>query len=430
MGNDQITPAPTSDLETDLPMETITLVARTNQADGETHYGYPSHRADGNRYVSGRGALPISEPLDITLAGKPVWLAAAPSGDIGFWVAALEDGRLQAFKVSAAGKVEKIEVTTERLSSGMPPLLQVTKGKLQVVVPSGSDFSPLTYPVALGPTEGDWAYVAIGGDVVIQKGGQTTRLEVDALPDARLLIDEAGRILLLSGATDRYDHGVLGDGIEASEITLIETLPTPRISMSIPVPEPSVVEGIAPIWADLSGNGVREIIVTLSDRTRGARLVVFNQEGKRIATGPDIGQGYRWRNQMAVGAFGPQGSLELVDVLTPHLKGTVEFFQLAGDQLELVAQLSGYTSHVIGSRNLDMALSGDFDGDNRYEVLIPDQSLSRLNAIRHTENRAQVAWTLPSGGTISTNLAAIQFPQGDIALGIGREDNTLRIWGP
>lgn len=256
------------------------------------------------------------------------------------------------------------------------------------------------------------------------------RTAVEALPDARILVDELGRLLLLTNPTTRYDHGVLGDAVEASGITLIETRPEARIILKIDIPPPAVIEGIAPIWADITGDGRREIIVTLSSQIDGAQIALFDENGERLASGPAIGQGYRWRNQLAVAPTGLDGELELVDVLTPHIGGVVEFYGLSGSELQILAQVRGYTSHVIGSRNLDMALAGDFDGDQQVEVLLPDQSRTALGAVRRSTGGAEVVWTLPAGGVISTNLAAVSFPDGRIAAGVGRDDAVLRVWTP
>lgn len=65
-----------------------------------------------------------------------------------------------------------------------------------------------------------------------------------------------------------------------------------------------VLEGLSPIWVDLDGDGRREIIVTISDARLGARLVVFDEQGNRIASGPAIGQSHRWRHQLAVAPYG------------------------------------------------------------------------------------------------------------------------------
>ncbi len=77
-----------------------------------------------------------------------------------------------------------------------------------------------------------------------------------------------------------------------------------------------------------------------------------------------------------------------------------------------------------------MALAGDFDGDGSVEVLLPDQSLTELGAIRRTGVGAEAAWSLPIDGILTTNLAAVSFPDGSLALGLGRDDGVLRVWLP
>jgi hypothetical protein len=392
-------------------------------------YGRTYHRVDGNRFVSGKGVLPEAKPLDIPLAGEPEWVVAAPGEGGSIWVVVLRDGHVQAFSVYGSG-YEEIAVTPDRLPTGMPPLLKVG-GSIPVLMTAPlDDASSLTHPVVVGEDGARIAYIAKNGDVVIWDGKEIGRLPVNALPDARLLADEDGRLLLLTDPTRRYDHGVLADDLEAAGITLIETQPSLHVASQIQILQPAVIEGIAPIWSDINADGMREIILTRSTPSQGAQLVVFNEIGEEIAAGPRIGRGYRWRNQLALAPFGPNGGLELVDVLTPHLTGVVEFFQLHAERLEVVAGVPGYTSHVIGTRNLDMALAGDFDGDGSIEVLLPDQSRTELGAIRRTGDDAEVAWIVPLDGILTTNLAAVSFPDGGLALGLGRGDGVLRVWMP
>jgi hypothetical protein len=376
--------------------------------------------------VAGQGALPGAQPIDIPLAGEPRWVVAAPTGEDSLWTVVLGDNRVQAFRV-VDDAVTETSIVPEQLLPGMPPHLKV-EGDIPTLLNAQVDApSPTTHPVMLN-NPNRLTFVHAGGAVMIWDGVEMAMLEVNALPDARLLVDESQRLLLLTGPTRRYEHGVLGDGLEAASITLIETQPTPQVALTISIPDPGVIEGIAPIWADLTGDGKREIIVTLSNVDQGAQVVVFSEAGEQIAAGPAIGTGYRWRHQLAVAPFGPDGELELVDVLTPHIGGVVEFYRLEGDTLRIVAQVRGYISHVIRTRNLDMAAAGDFDGDERVELLLPSQARTELGGIRRTVDGAEVAWTVAVEGVVSTNLAAVTLADGSMAIGLGRDDGVLRLW--
>lgn len=143
-----------------------------------------------------------------------------------------------------------------------------------------------------------------------------------------------------------------------------------------------------------------------------------------------IGQGFRWRHQLVVGPFGPEGEIEFVDVVTPHIGGIVSFYQFEEGELHLVADLKGYTSHIIGSRNLDMAFAADLDGDKRIELLLPSQDLAELGVISRNPGGAEVERKIPVGGKLTTNLAAVTLTDGSLAVGVGREDAVLRLWLP
>jgi hypothetical protein len=250
---------------------------------------------------------------------------------------------------------------------------------------------------------------------------------VDALSDGRILRDDGQRLALLVNPSDSYRHGVLGDKVEALAVAIVDAKSL-SVEVKASVGEDSVVEGLMPIWADIDSDGEKEIIVTASNVHDGARIVVFDGQGHRVAEGPPVGQGFRWRHQIAVAPFGPRGEIELVDVLTPHIGGIVEFYRLAGGELEVVARVEGYTSHAYGSRNLDMAAAGDFDGDGRVELLVPSQGLDHLGGIRRSAEGAEVAWTVDTGGGIVTNLAAVTAEGGQLSVGAGRSDGVLRIW--
>ena len=98
--------------------------------------------------------------------------------------------------------------------------------------------------------------------------------------------------------------------------------------------------------------------------------------------------------------------------------------------MKIVGAKPGYSSHVIGTRNLDMALAGDFDGDGQPEVVLPNQGRTKLGGIQRVGTGAAVSWEVPLEGILATNLAAVTLPEGDLILGAGLEGALLRIWAP
>lgn len=86
-------------------------------------------------------------------------------------------------------------------------------------------------------------------------GLEIGRLAVDALPDARPLVDGQGRVLLLAKLSSRYPHGIAGDTVEPTEITLLKTSPSLQVVTQFFILGQRVVEGESPIWANLNADG-------------------------------------------------------------------------------------------------------------------------------------------------------------------------------
>jgi len=395
--------------------------------ESEVTLGFTYNRSDGNRYVEGQGNLPNTTPLDIELRRTPVWLVSAPTDEAAsIWAAVLDSGDVQAFRVRD-GSVSEIDISPQALPPGTPPLLAIIDGDPQLVT-APSDSSSQTHPVLL-PESGWLVYIAQNGDLVFKSFDSTRRLEIDAMLDSRILFDEHERLLLLAEPTSEYDHGVLGNDLEAGKIVLVDTHDDLQVIREYER-DGQVIEGIAPIWADLDGDGQREIIATFSNATSGAQLVVFSEDGDIFAESSPIGQGFRWRHQQAAAPYGLSGEFLLSDVLTPHLGRTVEFFSAAEGELTLQGEIGGFTSHQLGSANLDTAVAGDFDGDGQTEILLPDASYSSLGGIELGASGAEIAYTVAVDGQISTNLSGIRLKNGTLAIGVGRTDGVLRLWVP
>lgn len=420
-GGEQTGPTPGTGGSVDLPEDAV-----------PAGIGYTHLRAGGNRVVGGSGSLPGSEPTDLEVPGTPAWLVGVPAvGPAGTsttrdpavttLAVVRDDGSTHAFELRDGG-TNSGDITPAALPAGTPPIAVPGEGAPALLAPPEAA-SERTHPI---PVDGGIVFVRPDGTVERREAGETVATRgVDALPDARLLRDGGGRIVALAGATDRYGHGVLGDGIEAGAIVRLDPGDL-SVSSRASVPEGAVVEGIAPILADVTTGDGHEAVVTESDADRGARQVVYGAGGERLGAGPAIGTGFRWRHALAVAPFAPGGARELAVVRTPHVGGTVEFYRLGGDP-EIVATLSGYSTHAIGSRNLDGGVAGDFDGDGRVELLVPTDDRRTLAGIRRTDGGVREAWRLPIGGDLATNVLATRGPEG-IAVAVGCADGTVRLW--
>jgi hypothetical protein len=137
--------------------------------------------------------------------------------------------------------------------------------------------------------------------------------KVENTPDGSTVESSDARLYSYTGATDQYPHGALGDKTEWSQLVAFSIVPEADDSrFSLAVGE--VFEGLFPMAADLNGDGVDEIITTVSNSDAGARLVVFghDEDGLNIVAESDpVGTGFRWLHQIAVAPVGPNGEIEM-----------------------------------------------------------------------------------------------------------------------
>jgi hypothetical protein len=120
----------------------------------------------------------------------------------------------------------------------------------------------------------------------------------------------------------------------------------------------------------------------------------------------------------------------LVAVRTPHIGGVAEFYRHRDGELRLEAAWGGITSHVIGSRNLDLALVADADGDGVPELVAPTPERTALRGIAFDgQDSASTAWEVPLPGRLISNLAAVD-DAGLLWLVAGIEGGVVRIWPP
>lgn len=335
--------------------------------------------------------------IDIPLGDVPVKIGESQSEGDGIWSWTIE------------------------LENGMTERVQVRENQGTLDVIEHQQSYPVQVP-QLNISNDD-------GDMVITRGGEEHRLSINMIPGAQWVFRESGkRLLVLTDPTEQYKHGILGDAIEASSVTEINLAGQPQIVGKFKVDPSYVIEGLAPLWTDWNGDGAYEIILTLSNAEVGAKIVVFDEKGVELAAGKAVGQGGRWRHSLTAAAFGPHGEMELAEVLTPHINGVAGFYQWdeRSGVLRMVAQKSGYSTHEIGSTQLDAYSLLNLNHDEQVELIVPTQDRAALAILTHQEEGVVQETELPLGGRISSNIVTVKTDHGYL-LTVGRKDNVVRI---
>ena len=212
-----------------------------------------------------------------------------------------------------------------------------------------------------------------------------------ALPDGRVAEGARGIARAwLADPTNRYDHGVLGDAIEAGSVVVERR---DRRREVVQLSPDAVFEDLQPRIADL-GDGGDKILVVKSYLGRGSALAVIGErDGKYaiIAETPPIGAPNRWLNPAGVADFNGDGTVDIALVRMPHALGRLELWSWRGGQLEKTQELADVSNHVIGSRALRMSAVADFDGDGHPDLAIASFDRRELRIIGFAPKMRDIA---------------------------------------
>lgn len=234
---------------------------------------------------------------------------------------------------------------------------------------------------------------------------EKTPIPSDIIPHAAIVPGALDiKAAWLAGPTARYDHGVLGDAIEAAALK-VETGAGKILSYMLPTY--SVFEDLTPRLADLDGDGRDEIVVVRSYVGAGAAVAVLGIRDDKlelIAESPAIGLAHRWLNPVGAGDFDGDGRKEIAVVRTPHIGGVLILYRVEGSRLVEFAREAGYSTHAIGSTVLGMAAVLDLDGDGADDILLPDQTRSELLGIGYVDGKFRNRWTVSNRERIVTSV--------------------------
>jgi len=213
----------------------------------------------------------------------------------------------------------------------------------------------------------------------------------DSLPDGRPAFGR-GEIAeaWLIAPTERYDHGVLGDAIEAGGLLVrLKDGGERRLLL----PEDQVFEDLQPRLADLDRDGRDEILVVRSSLGAGAVLTAYglvDDEIRLIAEGPKHLPVHRWLNPIGAADFDGDGVIEVAYVETPHIGGVLRIVSLQNGALVQEASWPGVSNHLIGSRELGLSAVLDFDEDGLPEIFIPSARRRSLRVLRYQDGEIKL----------------------------------------
>ena len=221
---------------------------------------------------------------------------------------------------------------------------------------------------------------------------EVARSQDAVLPDARpLQVDldgsgDGGHIAVLAGPdASRYDHGVLGDGIEATRVLWLERHGL-DVLRSLTLPAPHVFEDIALRPVALPGTPARLGLLSVRAGPDGGQLVLVTADPARkpglqiAAIGDTVGGFHRWLAPTTDGR-------QMLAVHTPHIGGVLHVYQLTdqrdGQQLTRRRLMNDVSTHRIGSRELDLSVW------LRGLLVLPSQDGRRLRVLNPAANWAE-----------------------------------------
>lgn len=413
---------------------TLLLAAAVEALGWPLAFGGPS----GNRVAAGKGSFPRWQAVSILTDVPLKWVVsagprrlAAVDRDGTFWLFDVTPSGLRVaarYGESVSADAAPVVVRLDAERTGF--LLVAPDGRLLVWDEGvlrgydvGAALSRLTFPAPVTlAAKGEQKLLAVAQDgAVVLIGGLAagaprviSRLDAHALPDSRITVgdldgDGAPEAVVLSEPTDRYAHGILGDRVEAASVTVIG-LGEHRLELKgrYAPPAPAVFEDLVPILALIGGPPRPSIVLARSGNGQGTSVVALGwREGGLVllVEGPGSGRSHRWVHVIGAADLSGGGVPEIAAVVTPHIGGVLTAYRRVDGALVRVARAAGYSSHAVGSRNLEQALIADLDGDGLPEIVVPRQGRDAVAGLELQGDRFVERWAIDLKNPIHSNLA-------------------------
>lgn len=140
-----------------------------------------------------------------------------------------------------------------------------------------------------------------------------------------------------------------------------------------------MVEDVEIRIADLTDDGVPEVVVVESSVSGGAELVVYGgleaESLIKIAFTPPIGRRNRWLAPAGIADFDGDGQNDIAYVETPHIGGILKIWTMRDGALVQIARAPGVSNHRIGEDFISGGVRNCGDG---AELVLAMADWSRL----------------------------------------------------
>ena len=185
------------------------------------------------------------------------------------------------------------------------------------------------------------------------------------------------------GATDRYAHGVLGDAIEPSSLSVTDS---DGCTVTAELNKEHVFEDLAPRLANLDGKPGTEIVTIRSHQNYGAQIAVYQLTDNKLevlASTPYIGTANRWLAPVGIADFNNDGDMDIAFVDRPHLAKVLRVWSFRDNELVQIANKSGYSNHKIGE---DFISGGIKDCGDTVSMITADARWRRIMETKMQNN--------------------------------------------
>ncbi|MEL0110997.1 MAG: VCBS repeat-containing protein [Rickettsiales bacterium] len=249
----------------------------------------------------------------------------------------------------------------------------------------------------------------------------------DIIPHGRVAVgaNHIARAWLVQ-PTRRYDHGVLGDEIEAAALKV--ELRDGR-EMVYELGDQYVFEDLLPRLADMDGDGLDEVFLARSSLTEGAAVSIYKVGPRRLeqfSVTPSIGLPYRWLNPLGAADFDADGEMDIAVVETPHLGKTLVVYGRQAARLRELGRLRGFSTHAAGSTVLEMAVVLDLNDDGVMDMVLPNETRGALVGVTFRGGAFAVLASGPKAAPIVTEVVSVNVDgQGLPDIVYGRADGTI-----